>query len=243
MSHRAECVMTLTLLHTAEAHCAAFDDLAARIAPGTRLRHVVRPDWLSRAQAGDASLQGEIGQAVRDAPGAVMCTCTTLGPLAEGLGILRVDAPMVTKAAQIAADAQGDIVLAYCVDSTLAPSAALLDAALERADHKARVHALSLVQFWPLFEAGQMPPFHAVIASAIRENLSAAPGSACIVLAQASMAGAAPLLAGLGTPVLASPELALRAALDLPNLLHFRPRPAIYRGHQPEFSDDPLPRL
>ncbi len=209
--------MTLTLLHTAGAHRATFDDLAARIAPDAKLRHVVRPDWLSRAQAADASVQGEIAQEVTGAPGAVLCTCTTLGPAAEGLGILRIDAPMMTKAAQIAADAQGDIVMAYCLDSTLAPSAALLDTALERAGHTARVHVLSLAQFWPLFEAGQMAPFHAVVASAIRENLSAAPGAACIVLAQASMAGAAPLLAGLGIPVLAAPEMALRAALDLPN--------------------------
>lgn len=172
--------MTLTLLHTAEAHRAAFDDLAVRIAPGAELRHVVRPDWLSRAQDADASVQGEIAQAVRAAPGAVLCTCTTLGPLAEGLGILRIDAPMMAKAAQVAAGAQGDIIMAYCVDSTLVPSAALLDAALGRAGHKARVHALSLAQFWPLFEAGQVQPFHAVIASAIRENLSAAPGAACI---------------------------------------------------------------
>ncbi|HEY9038581.1 MAG TPA: hypothetical protein VIN05_06520 [Roseovarius sp.] len=209
--------MTLTLLHTAEAHRAAFDDLAAQIAPEAQLRHVVRPDWLSRAQAADAALQGEIAQAVREARGAVLCTCTTLGPMAEGLGILRIDAPMMTKAAQIAADARGDIVMAYCLDSTLAPSAALLDRALERAGHTARVHALSLGQFWPLFGAGQIAPFHAVIASAIRENLSAAPGAACVVLAQASMAGAAPLLAGVGVPVLAAPEMALRAALDLPN--------------------------
>ncbi len=209
--------MTLTLLHTAEAHRATFDDLAARIAPETRLRHVVRPDWLSRAQAADASLQVEIAQTVREAPGAVLCTCTTLGPMAEGLGILRIDAPMMAKAAQIAADAQGDLVMAYCLDSTLVPSAALLDAALERAGHTVRVHALSLAQFWPLFEAGQVAPFHAVIASAIRENLTAAPGAACIVLAQASMAGAAALLAELNIPVLAAPEMALRAALDLPN--------------------------
>ena len=111
--------MTLTLLHTAEAHRAAFDDLAVRIAPGAELRHVVRPDWLSRAQDADASVQGEIAQAVRAAPGAVLCTCTTLGPLAEGLGILRIDAPMMAKAAQVAAGAQGDIIMAYCVDSTL----------------------------------------------------------------------------------------------------------------------------
>lgn len=207
--------MTLTLLHTSDAHCATFDNLAARIAPDLSLSHLVRPDWLRRAQGGiDADLQGEIAQVIRDAPGMVLCTCTTLGPAIEGSGALRIDAPMTAEAARITAGDGGDVVLAYCLDSTLAPSAALLDAALEREGHRARVHALSLAEFWPLFEAGQMHPFHAVIASAIRENIASAPDAACVVLAQASMAGAAPLLDSLHIPVLASPELALRAALD-----------------------------
>lgn len=206
--------MTLTLLHTAEAHRATFDELAARIAPAARLRHIVRPDWLERAQGGvDAALQAEIAAAIRAADGPVLCTCTTLGPVVAGLGAQRIDAPMMEEGARIAAKAQGAIVMVYCLESTLASSAALLDAALERAAHKARVHVLNLGQFWPLFEAGQVQPFHAVIASAIRENIASAPDAACVMLAQASMAGAAPLLDGLDIPVLTSPELALRAAL------------------------------
>lgn len=210
--------MTVTLLHTAEAHRATFDALAARIAPGTVLTHVVRPDWLARAQGGvDAALQAKIAATVHAANGPVLCSCTTLGPVVEALGAIRIDAPMMAEAARIAAGTEGDIVLAYCLDSTLAPSAALLDAALEARGHIARVHALKLAEFWPLFEAGQIEPFHAVIASAVRENIASAPDAACVVLAQASMAGAAPLLDGLGIPVLDSPEAALRAALDTAN--------------------------
>ena len=215
---KKDAAVTLTLLHTAEAHRAMFDGLAARIAPEARLHHVVRPDWLGRAQGGvDAGLQSEIAQEIRSADGTVLCTCTTLGPVVDGLGAMRIDAPMMDEGARIAASARGEIVLTYCLESTLAPSAALLDAALERMGHQTRVHALNLGQFWPLFEAGQVQPFHAVIASAIRENIATAPGAACVLLAQASMAGAAPLLGGLDLPVLAAPEMALRAALDLPN--------------------------
>ncbi|MBZ8118031.1 hypothetical protein KUD11_05155 [Roseovarius sp. LXJ103] len=207
--------MTLTLLHTAEVHRAAFDALAARIAPEAKLTHHVRADWLERAQDGvDDTLRAEIAKAIAAAPGPVLCTCTTLGPQAVEAGAIRIDAPMMQAAAKIAAKAQGSIVMAYCLPSTLAPSAALLDAALEAEGHKAKVHALSLAQFWPLFEAGEDEAFAAVIATAIRENLSAVPGAACVVLAQASMARAAPMLSGLPIPVLASPEMALRAALS-----------------------------
>lgn len=206
--------MTLTLLHTAEVHRATFDALAARIAPEARLTHHVRADWLERAQGGfDDGLRAEITTAVAAAPGPVLCTCTTLGPVAAAAGATRIDAPMMAEAAKLARAARGSILMAYCLPGTLAPSAALLDAALEAEGHKARVHALSLAQFWPLFEAGEHEAFAAVIATAIRENLSAVPGVSCVVLAQASMAGAAPMLSVLPIPVLTSPEMALRAAL------------------------------
>lgn len=206
--------MTLTLLHTAEVHCGTFDALAARIAPKARLHHIVRTDWLTRARNGE-SVSDEIAAQIAAAPGVTLCTCTTLGPVAGDLGAMRIDAPMMARAAALAAAAEGEIVMAYCLDSTLAPSAQLLDEALAVQGHKTRVHAHSLAPFWALFEAGQIEAFHAVIASSLREHLPGVPNAACIVLAQASMAGAAPMLADLPIPVLTSPETALRAALDL----------------------------
>lgn len=182
--------MTVTLLHTSEVHCATFDALRARVAPGASLSHVVRADWLVRAQGGiDAALTAEIAQAVKDAPHPVLCTCTTLGPVAVRHGATRIDAPMMQAAGRIAVNAHGEIVMAYCLDSTLAPSVALLDAALEDEGYATRVHALNLSQFWTLFEVGETAAFHAVIAAALRENMAAVPGACCVVLAQASMAG------------------------------------------------------
>ena len=208
--------MTLTLLHTSEVHCCTFDALRARLAPDVELVHVVRPDWLARAQGGmNAALEAEIAQELQSAAGRVLCTCTTLGPAAAALGSMRIDAPRMQAAARLAAQARGVIIMAYCLKSTLAPSCALLDAALEAEGYAAQVHTLNLGQFWPLFEAGEVVAFHAVVAAAIRENLPDVPNTSCAVLAQASMAGAAPLLDGLGIPVLASPEMALRAMLNI----------------------------
>jgi len=206
--------LTLTLLHTAQVHPDTFDALRDDTAPDAELNHLVRPDWLARAQGGiDAALEDEIAQAIAAARGPVLCTCTTLGPTAAAHGAIRIDQPMMTRAADIATATGGAILMVYCLDSTLVPSVALLDAALEATGKPAKVHTLSLGQFWPLFEAGQSGAFAAVIAAGIRDAVPDVPNLACVVLAQASMAGAAPLLSELDVPTLASPELALRAAL------------------------------
>ena len=206
--------MTLTLLHTAQVHVDTFEALRARIAPDVTLTHVVRPDWLTRAQAGiDEVLRGEITQAIDAAPGAQLCTCTSIGPVAEAAGALRIDTAMMAEAARLARASGGPLMMVYCVNSTLTPSVALLDAALEAETTKTKVHTLNLAQFWPLFEAGEHAAFAAVIATATREAASDVPGLAAIVLAQASMAAAAELMQDMGVPVLTSPETALRALL------------------------------
>lgn len=203
--------MTLTLLHTAHAHVPIFEGLAQRLAPGTTLNQTVRADWLARAQSGITDdLAAEIALLVQDAPGVVICTCTTIGAAAEAAGAIRIDTPMMDRAAQIG----GKIVMAYALRSTETVSRAALDAALTQRGMPAEVQMLFLGEFWPLFEAGEHTAFAACIASALRDTHRNAPAD-CIVLAQASMAGAAPLLADLGVPVLASPEIALRQVLGL----------------------------
>jgi len=199
----------LTLLHTAEVHRATFDALAARLAPGARLTHVVRPDWLARAQGGiGADLAAEIGAAVAEAPGAVLCSCTTLGPVAGAAGAIRIDAPMMARAAR----AEGPVLLAYCLESTRAASRALLEEAFAAAGKGDAIRMLDLGDLWRLFEAGETDGFARAIAGRVEDALRAAPETGAVVLAQASMAGAATLIQA-DVPVLTSPETALRAAL------------------------------
>ena len=70
------------------------------------------------------------------------------------------------------------------------------------------------MRFWPLFEAGEQAAFDAVVAGEVRQVIGSGREIGCVVLAQVSMAGAAELLGDLSVPVLASPELALRAGLE-----------------------------
>lgn len=205
--------MKITLLHTAEVHRATFDALGARIAPSAELIQHVRVDWLERAQGGvDDALRGEIAEMIADADGAVVCTCTTLGPIVTAFGAIRIDQPMMARAAAIG----GKILMVFCAESTRGPSTDLLQAEIDLAGD-AEIVPLFLGEFWPLFMAGEFPAFCAAIAGAVRFEIGRNSDVSCVVLAQASMAGASELLGDLNVPVLASPELALRAGLGLPD--------------------------
>lgn len=194
-----------TLFHTAQSHVARFNTLRDRIAPGQPLTHVVRADWLVRAQGGiSAALATEIAQTIDSAPGARLCTCTTIGPVAKGA--LRIDAPMMQAAAAI----DGPLCLAYCLQSTAQPSLDLLTTCLPASRPIAQLY---LPNAWAAFTQGDTAGFEAEIAHAVMAHLAQNPGTKGIILAQASMSGAADLLTDCGARVLSSPELALRALL------------------------------
>ena len=202
--------MHLTCLHTAHVHCATFDGLRDRIAPETPLTHIVRKDWLARAQTGiDDALREEITETIQGIDTPVICTCTTLGEIAEAAGAIRIDRPMMHRAAENT----GDILLVFCLASTEAPSHTLLQQELDAADSPHTIAPLLLDRLWPLFEQGRPHAFARGIAAEIRTALSQRPGIRAVVLAQASMAGAASLLSDLPIPVLSSPVLALKEGL------------------------------
>lgn len=200
----------LTLFHTAEVHRATFDALAARIAPDARLDHVVRPDWLARAQAGiGKDLAAEITRTIAAKP-ASLCTCTTIGAVAAEAGAIRIDWPMM----QAAARCDGEVLLVFCLESTRVPSGNLLEEAFHQLGTPPHHRTLALPDLWPMFTQGDTDGFARAIAARIDAELTLWPDIACVVLAQASMAGAAGYTRA-PVPVLSSPELALRAALGL----------------------------
>ncbi len=220
----------LALLHTGEAHVGAFADLFEEILPEAMLSHLVREDLLLRAQlAGKLppdvatetaeSLQELAGQGAR----VLLCTCSTLGPAVEAAAaeiavpVLRVDRPM----AEAAVAAGGRLLVVAALESTLAPTQALLRDAAADLGREVSLEVLSLPEAWEAFESGDRDDYLQQIADAVRSAVGAAGtrngtgGFDAVVLAQASMAGAADRLADLGTPVLASPRLAVERAAEL----------------------------
>ncbi|MEL7256217.1 MAG: hypothetical protein AAFN80_00025 [Pseudomonadota bacterium] len=203
--------MSVHLVHTAQVHCATFDHLRDLIAPGVEVFHHVFEPWLERARSGqDDGLEAEIGDYLRQLDGPVLCTCSTIGPMAEATGALRIDWPLMQAAAKV----DGCVLLVYCLDSTSESSRALLQRALDEVGSDQAIICLSLSQRWPLFEAGQTDDFAAAIAQDVQDNLDADHDIKVVVLAQASMAAAADKLEHVNLPVLSSPKLALEAVLS-----------------------------
>ena len=210
---------TLAFLHTSPVHIATFDRLLAEIAPGVAARHLVDESLLAEARGAGAitpALEQRIADALREASApdgaVVLCTCSTIGGSAEaagargGLAVLRVDRPMAERAVTLGRR----ILVAAALSSTLAPTRELILEAARAAGKPIELTELLCEPAWALFERGDLAGY----AQAIAEALRAAAGHAdVIVLAQASMAAAAPLCAELGIPILSSPRLGLEAAL------------------------------
>ncbi|MEU8781268.1 aspartate/glutamate racemase family protein [Streptomyces sp. NPDC048637] len=204
----------LALLHTSPVHVPVFDALRDAEAPGLAMHHLVHPELLDRARAqGPDAVSAEVSAMLAEAAGhgarAALCTCSTIGSVAEaagaalGLPVLRVDRPMA--AAAVAAGQR--IAVLAALESTLAPTEALIAQEAQRAGREVRVRTVLVPGAWERFESGDTDGYLSAIAAAAREIRDAD----AIVLAQASMAPAAEGLDS-GVPVLSSPRLGLRAA-------------------------------
>lgn len=200
----------LTLLHTSPVHVPVFDALRDRNHPGAVLRHLVVPELLDRARAeGPRAVAPAVLEALAGAgPGPVLVTCSTIGATAEALApvlgapVLRVDRPMA--AAAVRAGAR--IAVLATVESTFAPTAELL--AEEAGEAPLAIRTCLVDGAWERFEAGDTAGYLARVAAAA----DAVTDADVIVLAQASMAGAADLVT-TRIPVLSSPAPGLAAGL------------------------------
>ena len=185
--------MRLTLLHTSPVHVATFDALAAEA--GVEVDHVVREDLLADARTlGPSSVADRVAAALAGHD-VVLCTCSTIGAVAEAHGALRVDRPMAAEAARRG----GRVVVLAALESTIEPTLALLD---EEGVTDVEAHVVEGA--WARFEAGDVSGYLALIGAEVARH------DGTVVLAQASMAPAADR-----DGVLASPRLGFAAALRL----------------------------
>lgn len=226
---------TIGFLHTSDVHVPVFDTLLAGLAPDATAVTTVEPDLLLRARAGARpdDLAAAVRSALGDLAGAgaqvVVCTCSTIGSLAEaassavGVPVLRVDRPMADRAVRTPPGVPGEpvrILVAVALGSTLGPTTDLLRTSATAAGRAIAVEVLRCDEAWLLFEAARPQEFAAavaelVVAAVASDRAGEAPRPDVVVLAQASMAPAADLLADLGVPVLSSPREAVRRALEL----------------------------
>lgn len=214
--------MTITLgfLHTSPVHVVTFDRLAAEVCPEIALAHFVDEDLLRDACREGITpelarrIEGILEAMVQDGAAVVVCTCSTIGACAEeaarqsGAALVRVDRAMAEQAVAL-----GEcIAVVAALASTLAPTRQLILDAAAGAGKTVTVVEVLCEDAWPAFERGDLPEYYARIAQAAALAVGQA---GVVVLAQASMAGALPLCADLGVPVLSSPKLGLAAAVEL----------------------------
>ncbi|AXE81565.1 aspartate/glutamate racemase family protein [Streptomyces atratus] len=203
--------MTLALLHTSPVHVPVFDALRDTDHPGLGLRHLVHEDLLTRArESGPEAVSGKIrallAGAVAEGASAVLCTCSTIGGVAEsaaatlGVPVLRVDRPMAAAAAE-----RERVVVLATESATLGPTLALL--AEEAGDRPVEVRTVMVDGAWACFEAGDRDGCLDLVAAAV----DAVTDADVIVLAQVSMADAVTRTA-TRIPVLSSPRPGLAAA-------------------------------
>lgn len=197
-----------------------FGALVEDIDPARPHVHAVRPDLLERAQLNgveDDALTEQLGDAIRDVAArdasVVICTCSTLGGAAErcssdvGVQVLRVDRPM----AELAVRSGSRIGVVATLESTLSPTRALLYDAALAAGRDVTLLDAPCFDAWRRFEQGDIEGYHRDVAACVNA-LDATID--VVVLAQASMAGAATLVK-TGSLVLTSPRTAVQAALML----------------------------
>ena len=202
----------LTLFHTAPSNETLFRGLLAEMGPEIPSRHVLAADLLDRATAEGrvtpdiaSDVTARMQAALDDGARMLLCTCSTLGTCADQMNdprVMRIDRAM----AQRATTAGGRVLVAACVASTLDPTVTLL----RESGPNAQIETLLMADLWPRFQAGERELYWQGIAERLRERASAFD---CIVLAQASMAGAADLLSDLPIPVLSSPRIGIEAAV------------------------------
>lgn len=211
----------LAFLHTAQVHVPTFERLVRENAPGLRVRHLVREELLADARitgVDDAGLVARVHEAMREAASGgapvVVCTCSTIGAIAErtptggAFKALRIDRAMADQAVRTGPR----VLIAAALESTLAPTQALVLSAAEEADVAVQPTLLFVEDAWPFFQSGDTARYVETLARAIRAKAGTAD---VIVLAQASMAPVEDALADIGIDVLSSPVPGVRFAMQM----------------------------
>ncbi|WP_329025461.1 aspartate/glutamate racemase family protein [Streptomyces sp. NBC_00690] len=214
----------IALLHTSPVHVPVFDALRDRDHPGVQLLHIVRVDLLDRAvkegpDAAAPALVEALTEAVGQGATSVLCTCSTLGAVAEasaaavGVPVVRVDRPMAAAAARMPR-----VTVVAALASTVEPTVALIQEEARalsegRGGRDPDVRAVVVEGAWERFLDGDREGYLDSVAAAVDALGDADADGDVVVLAQASMADAGGRVR-MAVPVLSSPRSGLRGAVE-----------------------------
>jgi hypothetical protein len=210
--------VTIACLHTAESNIAVYEAAAKALGlPDGMLRHHVRADLLLAAEkvgrltdeisAETAALLWHLAE---DAD-AVVLNCSTLGPAASkiaagaGAPIIQADAVLAEQAVK----AGGKVIVLCTVETTIAPTTALFEAAAKATG--AEIEVRLVPGAWTHFRAGDLSAYVAAIADAMKTF--SGESAVTIAFAQASMTDAVHLLPENCPQPVTGPAAVLAAAM------------------------------
>jgi len=208
----------LAFLHTSSLHVDTFESIARQLDDSIPLRHEVRAELLERALAAGTSADvvgSAVGGVVQELSGGgakvILCTCSTIGALAEAAAppactVLRVDRP----AALRALESGRRVLLVAALPTALEQTLNLLRQVALETRRPLDVIEVLCRRAWASFEHGDISGYVAAIAEVIRST--ALPGDV-VFLAQASMAPVEALITRSDIAVVSSPRLGVEAAL------------------------------
>jgi len=209
----------VVMIHTAPWLTATFDQLAAELLPGVELEHVVDESLLQETMAAGGLTEGvrsrfaeDARRALAERPDAVVLTCSSVGPAADGSEVRRIDQAMAERAVETGSR----IGVLATVPTTLGPTSELIEQAAQAAGRKVEARTRLVEGAFDAVRFGRGDEHDRLVMVALHDLAGWAD---VLVLAQASMARA---LAGAtevaGRPVLTSPRLGverLRRELQL----------------------------
>ncbi len=210
----------VTFLHTSPVHVETFERLMQATAPQVKVEHIVNEELLAEAQrvgADDPALVKRVHDAMVEAASTgasiVVCTCSTIGGLAERtptsdrFAAVRIDRAMADRAVKLGPR----ILVVAALESTLGPTTKLIEESATVLDAKVEIEHLFVAGAWSYFLANDRAAYVEAIAAAVYAGSRTAN---VIVLAQASMSPAAVLLGRLGIEILSSPSLGVRSVVE-----------------------------
>ena len=211
----------IAFLHTSPVHVSTFEALMREVAPGLRATHRVREDLLADARREGVNAPGlvariESAMAQAHAGGAqvVMCTCSTIGGVAEAMDTkgaftaARIDRAMADEAVRGGCK----VLVVAALESTLRPTLDLLGGSAAHLGTEPAIETLVVRGAWAHFEAGDLRRYIDSIVQAVAQAKSS---NAVVVLAQASMAPASGQLEKLGIRALSSPRPGVERAVAM----------------------------
>ncbi|MCW8331000.1 hypothetical protein MD588_19585 [Photobacterium sp. SDRW27] len=156
-----------------------------------------------------AAVQQTISAIAANGADIIICTCSTIGDLAENTTgirskVIRVDRPMAEKAMKY-----DHILVLAALTSTLAPTTELLQSITSASEGEQQnvIEAVAILDVWPYYFSGNTEMYTRKIAAYI-DSLQSHPQA--VLLAQASMAPAAGYCTNSHVDILTSPELCLQ---------------------------------